>query len=274
LGLKLVSNKKKEDLGLYSSLTEVKAMTQYHAHFEIEINYVIEGYMRYFMGRGEVVIPERRMCAFWAATPHRLIESAPGTKCAVFAVPLQWLVQWDLPSEIEKALLDGEVVMEPAPLTRPEKPDQWARDYFSEEDHLRKATFLEIQAALMRCVPMNTTKKSANRNIMEIEPVLAMCKFVNTNLKNNLSSAEVAGTLKPAFAMRAFKKVTGMTIQEYVVQQRLSVAQRLLLTTEMSVEEIGVESGFQSSSQYYSTFKKSTTYSPLQFRKSKQGTKR
>jgi len=67
--------------------------------------------------------------------------------------------------------------------------------------------------------------------------------------------------------MRLFKRLTGMTIQEYVVHSRMANAQRLLLRSKESVEEIGEKAGFQCASQYYATFKKFTGYTPLQFRK-------
>jgi AraC-like DNA-binding protein len=98
---------------------------------------------------------------------------------------------------------------------------------------------------------------------------MVMCRHINANLRESLTSSDVADVagLHPNYAMRLFKRLTGMTIQEYVVHGRMAHAQRLLLRSNESVEQIGDKAGFQCASQYYATFKKVTGYTPLQFRK-------
>ena len=257
-------------------LGPVSPTPKFRTHFDIELNYVIDGQIRYFLGKGEFLVPERRVCAFWAATPHRVIETSQQSRCATFRVPLEYFLQWNLSPTILDAVLDGGVILEPAPMTRPEKVEQWSREFLSEITALRRATLLEMQAALLRCAPFPMQRRTANANppsaSADVEPVLTMCRHISTNLNQSLSSAEVAAVigLHPTVALRVFKKITGMTIQEYIVQQRMTTAQRYLLTSDLSIEEVGDMAGFQSTSQYYAIFRKVTGFSPLQFRKQKK----
>lgn len=224
------------------------------------------------MGRNELIIPERRLVAFWGSTPHRLIEVGPGTQSAVFTVPLQWFSKWKAPEALVQSVFEGQVAVEPVDATVPSKVDTWIKDIRGNEEHLKVATFLEIQAAFMRMQTQQLPRKVNNFAAIDIEPVMQMCRHISNNLKSDLSSveiAEVAG-LHPNYAMRVFKKFTGMTLQEYVVRQRIASAQRLLLTTTESVEVIGQDAGFQSNSQYYAVFRKYTGLSPLQYRKKNQ----
>ncbi len=51
--------------------------------------------------------------------------------------------------------------------------------------------------------------------------------------------------LSPAYFSRLFKRVTGVTFQDYLIQLRLSRAQQLLLEGRLQVAEVASESGFR-----------------------------
>lgn len=71
---------------------------------------------------------------------------------------------------------------------------------------------------------------------------------------------------------RTFKKVTGLTIVEYLNSVRISQAQKLLRNTKKSISQISSDTGFNNISHFDRTFKKITGYSPSDFRKVQQGT--
>ena len=64
-----------------------------------------------------------------------------------------------------------------------------------------------------------------------------------------------------------FHKQYGMTIQEFIINQRIEYAKKLIIETDLSITEIVIESGFTSTSNFYSKFIKCVGCSPLQFRK-------
>ena len=242
---------------------------KFQVHFDIEVNYLFEGSARYFFGRTDWNLPERRLVAFWGTTPHRLVDVSANARLATLRIPLVDYLQWESPKPLFEGVFENGVIIEPVELTAPQRMDRWLLEYASEDPNLRMAALLEMQAAMLRsqvAVPARKTSSTANS---DAEPVMVMCKYITANLTESLTSSDVADVagLHPNYAMRLFKRLTGMTIQEYVVHSRMANAQRLLLRSKESVEEIGEKAGFQCASQYYATFKKFTGYTPLQFRK-------
>lgn len=70
---------------------------------------------------------------------------------------------------------------------------------------------------------------------------------------------------------RMFKKVIGRTFVQYLNYVRVSAAEKLLLTTNMPITDIIMETGFSSLSYFNRIFKSHKGCSPSTFRKSKTG---
>ncbi len=64
-----------------------------------------------------------------------------------------------------------------------------------------------------------------------------------------------------------FHKLYGRTLQSYLVTLRIDYAKKLLLTTDLSVSTICLESGFNTFSNFLNLFKRETGKTPMQFRK-------
>ena len=65
---------------------------------------------------------------------------------------------------------------------------------------------------------------------------------------------------------RFFKNKTGRTPNRYIIDYRLGIAARLLLTTQMSVSEIGFSCGFNTLSHFNRLFRESKGCTPSEFR--------
>lgn len=66
---------------------------------------------------------------------------------------------------------------------------------------------------------------------------------------------------------RIFKKLTGLTFIEYLNSVRIKEAQKLLATTNLSINEIGERVGFKSNTHFGRIFKKIADTSPSEYRK-------
>ncbi len=64
-----------------------------------------------------------------------------------------------------------------------------------------------------------------------------------------------------------FHKQYGITIQDFIINQRIEYAKKLIIGTDLSITEIFIESGFASTSNFYSKFIKAVGCSPLKFRR-------
>lgn len=93
-------------------------------------------------------------------------------------------------------------------------------------------------------------------------------EFIDANLENDISLnelAEVAGLSAFHFS-RAFRKSTGKTPQQYVMQQRLERAKLLLARPELAIVEVSLRSGFKNQSHFTSWFRKYTSFTPKLWR--------
>ncbi len=63
-----------------------------------------------------------------------------------------------------------------------------------------------------------------------------------------------------------FKKVMGMKLQDYVIRERLSIAQNLLERPELKIKKVAYESGFRDPNYFCRVFKNETGCNPTHWR--------
>ena len=93
-------------------------------------------------------------------------------------------------------------------------------------------------------------------------------RFINDNYRTDIrlaASAQEAG-MSPAHFSRIFKKVIGLSYQDYLNSRRITKAKNLLRTSARSVTEIAVSLGFADLTGFGRIFKKLTGHTPSAFR--------
>ena len=80
--------------------------------------------------------------------------------------------------------------------------------------------------------------------------------------------AQAAATVNMSYShySRQFKRIMGRSFREYINAVRISAAENLLLTTDMSVTDIALASGFATSSHFIESFKKHKKITPAKYR--------
>jgi AraC family transcriptional regulator len=93
--------------------------------------------------------------------------------------------------------------------------------------------------------------------------------LVNDRFAENLSLDDIAATVKvhPSHLARVFRQQYGCSIGEYTRQLRLDHARHELSTSEASLLEIAVASGFSDQSHFSKAFKRHTGLTPTEFRR-------
>ena len=96
-------------------------------------------------------------------------------------------------------------------------------------------------------------------------------EFIDANLENDISLADLAAVaeLSAFHFSRAFRKSTGKTPQQYVMQQRLERAKVLLARPDLPIVEVSLRSGFKNQSHFTSWFRKYTNFTPKLWRELK-----
>lgn len=80
-----------------------------------------------------------------------------------------------------------------------------------------------------------------------------------------------ATNLSPAYVGRLFKRSTGITLVEYILEVRMDAARTLLTDTDLSVTEIVPRVGFGDAPYFYKVFKKTNGCTPAQYRANQRG---
>ncbi len=93
-------------------------------------------------------------------------------------------------------------------------------------------------------------------------------EFIDANLENDISLADLAdvAALSSFHFARAFRKSTGKTPQQYVMQQRLERAKVLLSRPDLPIVEVSLRSGFKNQSHFTTWFRKYTNFTPKLWR--------
>lgn len=97
--------------------------------------------------------------------------------------------------------------------------------------------------------------------------------YISHHLAEDLSRETLARQffINPNYLSRLFKKETGISLQDYLLQERIKKARFLLETTQLSVSEVHEQSGFSHSSYFSKIFKRETGMTPLEYRRALQG---
>ncbi|MGX7198524.1 AraC family transcriptional regulator [Enterococcus nangangensis] len=99
-----------------------------------------------------------------------------------------------------------------------------------------------------------------------LKPTIA---YIETHFAEDLSVEILAETIfvTPQYLTRLFRRFYGVTASEYLMRLRIKKAKELLLTKkDTEIQVISQLVGFKSSSHFIATFKKLTSYTPIQFR--------
>lgn len=85
---------------------------------------------------------------------------------------------------------------------------------------------------------------------------------------NRISIADIAATVdfSESHFMRYFKETMGTSFVDYLRDYRLTMASRLLTTSDSAILDIASETGFDNLSYFNRVFKKKYGMTPRQFR--------
>ncbi|MHB8845356.1 MAG: helix-turn-helix transcriptional regulator [Nitrospirota bacterium] len=93
-------------------------------------------------------------------------------------------------------------------------------------------------------------------------------RFINDNYRTDIcldAAAREAG-ISPSHFSRTFKKVMGLSYQDYLNSRRITKARNLLRTSAQSITEIAVSVGFADQTGFGRIFKKLTGQTPSAYR--------
>ena len=99
--------------------------------------------------------------------------------------------------------------------------------------------------------------------------IYGITAYIHNRYTEDLSLAFLAKEfyVSSYYLSHQFKRVTGFTLTDYISMTRVRSAQTLLVSTDLSITDIALQSGFKSFSQFNRAFNKFLQMSPSKFRR-------
>jgi transcriptional regulator GlxA family with amidase domain len=131
------------------------------------------------------------------------------------------------------------------------------------------AYMFNVTVLLHRAAIVKQRKQSANAK--ELPDLVQNClNFILENLSSDLSLTHLASvfSVSPEHLTRVFRKEHGISLYQFVLLSRISEAKRLLqVAPHMTITDIALAVGFESSGQLSRTFRNFTKETPASYRK-------
>lgn len=143
---------------------------------------------------------------------------------------------------------------------------------------LKPIDYEELDGILSRLVercgrhtapPARMARPAAPAEANEKDDVIGTVKrYVREHIQEDIYIADIAGQvfLNEQYLMRTFKKATGLSILEYITNERLRLAQELLMDTDLPINRVADAVGYGNYSYFTRLFKRSMGLTPQAFR--------
>lgn len=246
-----------------------------HTHPDVEINFLFDdGAVTYFHSGTVATIPANRFAVLWAGVPHQTVPPGIIGEGVWITLPLPWFLQWNLPGDFAHRLLSGQIILgQPATGERAQL-ERWVGDFDSGTPARRRVLLLELEARLYR-LALEQPARHGRRHLPGADAagsgqIERITQFMAEHYREPLAVPTIAEAvgLHPKYLMRVFKKHCRVSVWEYLTQLRISHAQRLLITSDLKVLDIAMESGFSSAAPFYAAFAaRSRGLKPLDYRR-------
>ncbi len=240
-----------------------------HRHNEIELNAIKQGYFTYLLAGREITISAGEIGLFWGAIPNQVIQSAPETHLYWGTIPLDHVLRWELPQSFLQALLSGRLFLDSQPLYDLRFFARWEGDFAAGQEAL---ALMEIRSLFSRFAQMSAAVPSSQTQLtpaaISDNRANQMALFMSQHFDEAITVAAIAGQvgLHPNYAMTVFKDTFGLSLIEYLTQQRIAHAQQRLIISDTPVTDIALEAGFPTLSHFYMAFKRLCGMSPGKYR--------
>lgn len=114
---------------------------------------------------------------------------------------------------------------------------------------------------------LNDQEPRQDRDVVE-----EVIRYINENLDQEIHRQDLADHvyLNPDYLNRLFKKQTGKTLKEFVIEHKMDEARKMLEVTRLPVSIIAAKVGYDNFSHFSYAYKKVTGCSPLESRNAYQ----
>lgn len=261
-------------LKIYDHRKVTNFWNDWHCHKQVEMLYILRGRLdvyvekqRYLLGDGDVVLIGSNQL-------HR--DHSHGVEYIVFQFDCN---QYFDPTTVPyfKLFMDSRVALNELNYLFRENEEAKQSviacilDIFKEMRDksygYEMAASLQIRQLLLTMLRFDSRKILSIKNqtdIARLKPVLDYIEK-HTNAKITIKEASRMTNISYSHFVTYFKKVMGMSFVDYVNYHRIKMAERILLTEDVSIEEAGVRVGMENRGHFYRIFRKFNDCSPKEY---------
>lgn len=248
----------------------------WHWHTEVEFVYIRDGSATFNIGADRMVLSEGMGLFINSSIVHRF-ESDSDCIIPNIVFSPELIAEKDsllFKKYIEPVISSSESYL----MLEPENPEgrvciDLLNEVFDEQnndnvDELRTVSLLmelwrHIYLLSVRekgSVPVSSKSNQARLQIM--------MQFIYDNFRQNLTLNDIAGSvsISPSSALLIFRNYIHTTPVLYLIEYRLKYAASLLATTEMKIEAVADETGFNSCEYFCRKFKQLYNATPTEYR--------
>ncbi|RXF68194.1 helix-turn-helix domain-containing protein [Arcticibacter tournemirensis] len=160
-------------------------------------------------------------------------------------------------------------------INRSDNPKVYEKNIFYKEyqelNNLQSlSTYFETQGIIFQLISKFLTAATFKYNSFSKIPskVMDAISYIQINLNKTLTVSNLAerANLHPDYFSRLFQQYTGERPVDYIHEKRIERAQYLITTSDISLDQISTETGFENLPYFYRRFKKVTGMTPGQYR--------
>lgn len=265
------NGKELSEYGLTCEMWSPDLMQKQDRHNEIEVNYFPDGGLTYLFHDRKVEVPPRRFVVFWGLIPHQIVSYRQPVPYYVCTIPVSVFLNWKLPEPFVRTVMSGNVFVDASDINSSYDIcmlDNWLHDI--RDPGCRDLVLLELHARFAR-MAYGFDRSGVQGQIRDHETSIVekIAVYIARNYNRPLQVADISRSvgLHPDYANAIFKKTFHCTIYEYVIKERVSRAQRLLIATDMNISDIVYDCGFNSISSFNAAFLKLSGCTPRVYRK-------
>jgi two-component system response regulator YesN len=123
----------------------------------------------------------------------------------------------------------------------------------------------------LRCLEQLKNKMCllSERKKQESKIVNDIKEYIRDNIESKLTRKEIADQvyLSPDYLTKLFRKETGMTIIEFVTEEKVNVAKRMIGQDNIPIGEVAQRLGYENFSYFSEIFRKKTGKSPSEYKR-------
>lgn len=250
----------------------------WHYHKEVEFLAIIEGHLGIQSKHNYVVLGPGDVMVLGSSQLHRTHKASTDTlRYVVFQVDLErHFDQSTMPylycfSELTQPLDNLNYIFAENETAKCEMHALIMEIFQESQTRMRgyelaiSASIKELMLLLLRADTRNVLNYTEEAGLNRLRPVL---DYVDAHLQDKLAVEDACALLNLSYHyfIKYFKRIMGVSFMDHVNYKRIKRAECLLLTSELSITDVGYEVGISNMAQFYKLFKRHNQCSPKEFK--------